>query len=110
MTNQPYHGRAPHVRGSETSWNAARLMDEKLNAWQDRVYRLIWVRGDRGATDEELIDALKASPSTIRPRRVELREKGLIVDSGKTRATRSGRKAVVWIAKQNQGPAQKQLF
>lgn len=106
----PYHGRAPHVRGSETSYDAARQMDDKLNAWQDRVYRLIWVRGDRGATDEELIDALKASPSTVRPRRVELREKGLIVDSRKTRKTRSGRNAVVWVAKQNLGPSQGALL
>jgi hypothetical protein len=43
---------------------------------------------------------LGMNPSTQRPRRIELCQRNLIVDSGTTRLTTSGRKAVVWKAKQ----------
>jgi hypothetical protein len=38
---------------------------------------------------------LAMNPSTVRPRRVELARKGLIVQSG-TRRTTSGRMAGIW--------------
>jgi len=51
-----------------------------------------------GATDQEIQDALSMDPSTERPRRVDLVKRGLVKDSGRTRLTRSGRKATVWVA------------
>lgn len=53
--------------------------------------------GERGATDEEMQESLGMNPSTQRPRRVELVEGGWVVDSGRRRATRAKREAVVWV-------------
>jgi len=49
-----------------------------------------------GGTDSELQAALGMDPSTQRPRRIELVNAGLVRDSGRTRKTRSGRRATVW--------------
>jgi hypothetical protein len=65
------------------------------------VRSFIQSRGQRGATDEELIEAVMAygyAMNTIRPRRVELVRAGVVADSGRTRATGSGRDAIVWVA------------
>lgn len=53
-------------------------------------------RGEFGATDEEIQDALAMNPSTERPRRVELVEGGWVHDGGARRLTSSGSPAVVW--------------
>ena len=52
--------------------------------------------GELGRTDGELAEMLDLNPSSARPRRIELVEAGLIVDSGRTRKTASGRASVVW--------------
>lgn len=54
--------------------------------------------GVNGMTDEEGIAVTQLSPSTYRPRRIESVQAGLVVDSGRTRKTASGRSAVVWVA------------
>ena len=82
---------APFQRHSPTSREAADLETGNLRS---RVLRYIEERG--GATDEEAQLALGMSPSTQRPRRVELVQSGAVRDSGRTRPTRSGRQAVVW--------------
>jgi hypothetical protein len=61
------------------------------------VFEFIRECGDYGATDEEIQTALNMNPSTQRPRRVELCDQWRIVESGRTRRTRSGRQAVVWV-------------
>jgi transcription initiation factor IIE alpha subunit len=89
--------RAPAVRGSVTSAAAAdSLAPATLNAMQRRVYDLLVWRGETGATDEEIANELEMNPSTVRPRRIELARRGMIVESGSTRRTASGRMAVVW--------------
>ena len=65
-----------------------------------KVYEFIVRRGQRGATDEEIIEAgIKRGylANGIRPRRVELVRYGWIIDSGERRPTRSGRSAIVWV-------------
>lgn len=90
---------APAVRGSQTSLEAARLLEpESLNAMQRQVYQFIRDRGETGATDEECQRGTRMNPSSQRPRRVELAMAGLVVKSG-TRKTASGRSADVWVAK-----------
>lgn len=49
-------------------------------------------------TDDELLAELGLNPNTVRPRRVELAEWGMVEDSGTTRPTRWGRPAIVWRA------------
>jgi hypothetical protein len=85
--------RAPSVNGSATSAAAAdSLGPATLNAMQRRVYELIC---RTPSTDEEITNELEMNASTVRPRRVELAKRGLIVESG-SRRTASGRMAVIW--------------
>ncbi len=86
---------APAQQHSRTSMQAADSLSPKtLNALQRRVLEFIAWR-DAGATDEEIADELGMNPSTVRPRRIELAKRGLVVEAG-TRRTRSGRMATVW--------------
>jgi predicted ArsR family transcriptional regulator len=87
--------RAPAVRGSQTSNDAADSLDAPtLNAMQRRVLELLQATPE-GLTDEEMQTRLGMNPSTQRPRRIELERRGLVVEAG-TRKTASGRNASVW--------------
>lgn len=79
-----------HV-ASDTSQAAAKQIDAKTI--RGRVLRFL-ARGS--ATDETMQRELRINPSTQRPRRVELVERGLVRDSGRRQQTSSGRKAIVW--------------
>jgi transcription initiation factor IIE alpha subunit len=84
-----------HVRNSATSKAAAdSIGSKKLGDLHRRVYSYIKRTG--GCTDEEGQNALALAQNTYRPRRRELELQGYLIDSGKTRLTRSGRKAVIW--------------
>jgi hypothetical protein len=93
--NQPT---LPFQRHSATSRSAA---ESVVNAGtlMARVFDHIEGCGERGATDEEIQVALSLPGSTQRPRRIECADAGLIVKADFTRATQSGRQAVVWVAK-----------
>ena len=62
------------------------------------VLQYVLAQREKGATDEEIAEATKLRESTARARRVELRDLGVIVDSGQRRKTRSRRLAIVWRA------------
>jgi predicted ArsR family transcriptional regulator len=94
---------APCQHHSPTSCAAAEAIVPHLNKLQARVLDYLRGCGERGATDEELVEALRLSPSTARPRRIELVKAGLVRDSGRTRKTNSGREATVWVATNQQG-------
>lgn len=85
----------PH---SATSQEAADAIRPDSNRLRSVVYAAIRGAGPDGLTDEEGIERTGLSPSTYRPRRVELVAGGMVVDSGRTRKTASGRKAAVWVA------------
>ena len=51
-----------------------------------------------GLTAQEIEDRTGIAGNTVRPRLVELRDAGLIVEGPRFRKTRSGRWAVVWVA------------
>lgn len=89
---------APAVWRSDTSRAAAESIRPTAQTLRNAVLLSIAARGDYGATDEELQVALSMNPSTQRPRRVELCDAGKVADSGRTRRTRSGRAATVWVA------------
>lgn len=86
-----------YQRHSLTSLAAAEAIKPSVTALQARVLAYIKLLG--GATDEELQRGLQLNPSTQRPRRIELVEKGMVRDSGRTRKTASGRNAVIWEAR-----------
>ena len=60
-----------------------------------RILRLL-IHYPDGLTDEQIQQYLDMNPSTQRPRRGELVAAGMLLDSGQTRPTTSGRPAVVW--------------
>jgi hypothetical protein len=87
----------PYQQHSVTSQAAAEVAASFAPSDRQRV--LDWLRAHpAGLTDEQLQRALRMNPSTERPRRIELVRASLVVDSGTTRKTRAGVKAVVWIA------------
>lgn len=88
----------PAQRHSPTSQAAAKSIKGARQTLQARVLELIRAAGAAGLTDDQVIALTGMNPSTERPRRIELQERGLIKDSGKTRKTRSRRNAIVWIA------------
>ena len=90
--------REPYQPHSATSKAAADSAGVRAPSQRERVLRAIQMVGRLGATDEEIQIALNINPSTQRPRRIELMDDGLVRDSGTTRRTRSGRRAVVWVA------------
>src|SRR5262245_4791484 len=88
----------PAQRHSATSRAAAAAIVGSLSRLRRLVLDALAAAGLAGLTDEEGIDRTGLSPSTYRPRRVELWRSGLVVDSGRTRRTASGRNAVIWTA------------
>ena len=95
-----YNGKPPFQAHSATSRASAREIEPEAQTLQGRVLSAIRAAEHGGMTDEELQTDLEMNPSTQRPRRRELQLKKLIRDSGRTRRTKSGRKAVVWVAEQ----------
>lgn len=92
-----YNGIPPHQSHSETSAAAAGEIKESARSLRFKVYAYIKQRGAKGATDEEIQDALGMQLQTEVPRRRELVMKGLIVDSGIKRLTKSRRRAAAWV-------------
>jgi hypothetical protein len=82
---------------SETSKDAARNIESKAATLRKLVHLFLLGKGEVGATDEEMQHALDMQGSTQRPRRIELCERGLVIDSGRTQETRSGRRATIWV-------------
>jgi transcription initiation factor IIE alpha subunit len=89
-----------HQRHSPTSRAAAEAIKMHVGPMHRVILRFLHDRS-WGATDEEMQDVLDIKESTQRPRRRELQQAGLIADSGKTRKTESGRRAVVWVLAQS---------
>jgi predicted transcriptional regulator len=93
VTGLPLLDWPAHQRHSPTSAAAAIAIEPAAGTLRRRVLEVI---RSKPSTDEEIADLLALNPSTSRPRRIELVQAGLVVDSGTTRKTRSGRQAVVW--------------
>ena len=89
---------APSQPHSETSVKAAELIEPSVGSLQAKILSGLREESYLGQTDEEIALAWELNPSTSRPRRIELVNAGLVVDSGRTRKTISGRAATVWIA------------
>ena len=86
----------PAARAADTSIAAAEAIAESAAGLRERVLEAVRAAGAFGLTPDEAAIQLQLTPFTTRPRFSELREKGLITDSGLRRANASGRKAIVW--------------
>ena len=96
MTDQPLLDWTPaHQSHSETSKAAAIAIKPRIGPMHRAILDYLEYSG--GSTDEELQRFIPMAQNTERPRRRELQKAGLIEDSGKTRQTKSGRAAVVWV-------------
>ena len=88
----------PYQSHSPCSADAALRAEPRAGTDRATILGILRIAGDHGSTDEELQIMSNLNPSTERPRRVELERANLVRDSGRTRKTRSGRSATVWIA------------
>jgi hypothetical protein len=68
--------------------------------WGLRALVLEYIReqGPAGSTDDQLEEVFPNSGTPPRCRRVELVRLGQVMASGRTRPTRSGHAATVWVA------------
>lgn len=90
---------APYQRHSATSKAAAEALAPRLGKLEALALDAFRAAGHDGLTDDEL-DAVTCATSTLRPRRVGLAQKGLLASANRTRATRMGRVALVWVARE----------
>lgn len=91
----------PYVRGSATSKAAAVSQIHAVKADEARVLSYIQGCGYRGATDDEVEVALSMLHQTASARRRGLVLKDFVIDSGRTRPTRTGCHATVWVTPAN---------
>ncbi len=84
----------PYQRHSSTSKAAAERIRPASSRLRDLVKQTIRNHPE-GMTDEEIATTLGLNPSTARPRRIELVQRGEVVEVGQ-RKGRSGRAMTVW--------------
>lgn len=88
------HELPPYRRGSDTSKKAAAAVADKAPSQRERVLSVLRLGP---LTDEQIAARLGLRDNTVRPRRIELKNLGLIVEAG-TAMTTSGRAATLWKA------------
>jgi hypothetical protein len=91
---------APGYSNPTTSKDAAASVADRAPKLRNRILGELQVRADFGATCDELEQAFDLSHQTVSARLREMALGGLIVDSEKKRKTRTGRRAIVWHAKE----------
>jgi hypothetical protein len=95
----PYPDGLPGHRGG-TSREAAEVVAITLRERQQRVLDFLRERGDRGATVDEILEALgEWNVNRIAPRVTEMAKLGRIEKTGERRRTRSGCMADAWRAR-----------
>lgn len=82
----------------DTSQAAALTHAEIRRRDRERVLAALRDAGDRGLTDYELADKVDRQQNSAGKRRGELRDAGLVRDSGRRRKAPSGSLAIVWVA------------
>ena len=82
----------------QTSRDAAARALPGAETQAGRVLRCIVGAGVDGITDEQVSERLGLPLNTVRPRRLELVERELVLDSGDTTSTATGAQAILWLA------------
>lgn len=95
-----YHDGGAGHRGGETSMAGALHVQEQLPRLQQAVIGVIRAAGLRGATGDEIADALGWERFRVRPRASELKRDKRIVDSGERRPSRDGISSIVWVVRE----------
>jgi hypothetical protein len=89
---------APAVMGSDTSEEAAKLIEPTSGSLRGKILEHTRRMAAFGVTDDEVEMWSGLRHQTASARRRELVQAGLLRDSGRRRPTRSGRMATVWVA------------
>ena len=92
----------PH-NGTPTSEAAADAIAPVAASIRDTILELIRSRGPDGATADEIEAASGYRAPTVTPRVLELRRRGQVLKTDRTRATSSGRQAAVYVAMEATG-------
>lgn len=87
----------PGHRGVDTSVAAAEAIAAVAGPLRRLVFRAIFTAGDRGATTDEIAEALAMPRYSVQPRTTELKHARRIRDSGRRRYNASGCRAIVWV-------------
>jgi predicted ArsR family transcriptional regulator len=85
---------APYQSSSETSAAAAYSVREHITPRQQMILDYLEEHGP--STQDEISEGLGLRIQSVNPRVHELAMAGVVVDTGRLRATSSGRNAVVW--------------
>lgn len=93
----PFAARVP-AQWPDTSRAAAEALQPDAARLRTEVLLAIRRAGADGLTADEAAARLGLSPLSTRPRCTELRQAGLIADSGRRWPNASGRQAIVWVA------------
>jgi len=96
-----FGGLPPHQKKSRTSREAAIRAEKNVRTVLHRVLLFYQSQGRVGATNDEVSFSLGIPIQTICARKRELEIQGFIVPANRTRKTRCGRLAEVYIAKEN---------
>ena len=88
----------PYAAHSDTSKAAAVSQRHKSGTDRARVLAFIRGCGHLGATDDEIEVQLSLRHQTASARRNGLAKRGEVINSGRKRPTRTGRRAAVWVA------------
>lgn len=86
-----------HAHGPETSREAVESIEDQLGPIQQEVLKAFEEAGENGLADFQLADIYPhRAYSTYRSRRVELMQKGILVDTGRRIVNLGNRRHVVW--------------
>lgn len=89
---------APAHNGTPTSRAAAERIEPTAGTLRRDILDYLRACGDDGATDEQMQFACNINANTQRPRRQELERMGWVARTTRTRLTKSGRHAVIFVA------------
>jgi len=97
MTQEDFFIRAyplrPGHKQTDTSLEAAVAIDSEASTLRASALLTLY---QASLTADEIAQELCRSVLAIRPRITELKRQGKIIDSGKRRPNKSGKKAIVW--------------
>lgn len=98
FTWQEIYPRHAGWKDQTTSKDAAVAIEKTGRAATLRQDVLAFYQQGREATADEVAEAMKESPLSIRPRVAELKAAGLIIETGIRRKSSVGRSSHVWRA------------
>jgi hypothetical protein len=90
-----YYPQTPGYQNTDTSRDAAHDMKPKAETLRLKVLGVLRL-APHGLTTQEISERLLVGYPSIQPRTSELRNMGMITDSGRRRLNSSGKKAIVW--------------